>query len=612
MVVIGAGHAGCEAALAAARLGARTLLLTVNLDHIAQMSCNPCIGGVAKGHVVREIDALGGEMARNTDATAIQTRMLNRSRGPAVFSPRAQCDKFLYSKRMKLVLERTPNLFTHQAQAVQILTNTGRIRGVRTEFGDEFGCGALVIATGTFLNGKLHYGLDSQPGGRAGDPAAVALAESLRADLQLEIGRLKTGTPPRLLGRTLDFSRMERQDSDPEPVPFSFRGLPEDLPRLVNERPPPLPCWLTQTTPEAAAIIRRNLDRSPMYSGRITGTGTRYCPSFEDKIVRFPHHETHHLFLEPEGIVTDEYYLNGLSTSLPVDVQRELVRSVPGLENAAITRYAYAIEYDFVFPHQLGRDLAVRRWPNLFLAGQINGTSGYEEAAGQGLIAGINAARLAAGLGAPFIPERAESYIGVMIDDLVSKEIVEPYRLFTSRSEYRLSLRQDNADRRLTPAGHRLGLIGAADFARLELFEAEIAAWKAKLQQGLHQGHSLWDSLRRPEATLMNLLPQLGADAAAAAPPPERVREQLELEAKYEGYVERERRLAAGLRELDGVLIPDGFDFAAIAALGPEARAKLTKLRPQTLGAAARLDGITPADLALLQVHLRRPQRTCA
>ena len=598
VIVIGGGHAGCEAALAAARLGAETLLLTINLDHIAQMSCNPCIGGIAKGQVVREIDALGGEMGLNTDASAIQTRMLNRSRGPAVFSPRAQCDKIVYQKRMKQVLERQPHLRVQQAQAVRILTADGRISGIETEFGDRWLCRTLILATGTFLNGKLHYGLQSFPGGRSGDPPAAALSQSLRDDLKLDIGRLKTGTPTRVLGRSIDFSSMEHQDSDPEPVPFSYRRLPDDLPRLGGLAIPKLPCYLTWSTAETAQAVRANLDKSPLYAGRIEGIGARYCPSFEDKIVRFPQHEAHHIFLEPEGAFTEEYYLNGISTSLPPEVQWQMIRSLPGLERAWITRYAYAIEYDFVFPHQLDGSLAVRRWPNLFLAGQINGTSGYEEAAGQGLMAGINAARCAAGNLLPVILRRDQAYIGVMIDDLVTKDIVEPYRLFTSRAEYRLSLRQDNADLRLTRLGHEIGLISAADYQQLVAFEEEIRQARQQLETRRHQGLSLLEHLRKPETHY--------ADLHGAEPVNARVAEQLEIEARYEGYIRREFALADNLRSLEEWQLPPGFDYAGINGLGHEALLKLTKRQPATLAQAARLDGITPADIAILQIHLRR------
>ncbi|OPZ31134.1 MAG: tRNA uridine 5-carboxymethylaminomethyl modification enzyme MnmG [Lentisphaerae bacterium ADurb.BinA184] len=598
VIVVGGGHAGCEAALAAARLGARTLLLTLHADHIAQMSCNPAIGGVAKGQVVREIDALGGEMARNTDASAIQFRMLNRSRGPAVHSPRAQCDKLLYQHRMKQVLERQDGLVLQQAEAVRLEVRGGRVAGVAAQFGEVWTAAAVVVATGTFLAGKLHYGLDSIPGGRAGDAASCALSTSLRDGLGLELGRLKTGTPPRLLARTLDFGAMERQDADPEPYTFSYRPLPDEPPRLGGLRTPQRPCYITHSTPATAAIIRRNLDRSPLYAGRIEGIGTRYCPSFEDKVVRFAQQETHHLFLEPEGAFTEEYYVNGISTSLPPEVQWEMIRSVPGLERAWITRFAYAIEYDFVFPHQIAASLEVKRWPGLFLAGQINGTSGYEEAAGQGLVAGVNAARAAAGSAERLVLGRGKAYIGVMIDDLVTKDIIEPYRLFTSRAEYRLHLRQDNADRRLVPVGYRLGLVPRAEYDRVVALEREVAALKAWLQ-GVRQGDvTLWEWLRRPEAGFADL-----ANAPAASP---RAVEQVMIEARYEGYIEREATLAAGLHELEAWRVPEGFAYGSVTGLGVEARGKLEKVRPRSLAQAARIDGITPADIALLQVFLTR------
>jgi tRNA uridine 5-carboxymethylaminomethyl modification enzyme len=598
VMVIGGGHAGCEAALAAARLGAHTLLLTVNNDHIAQMSCNPAIGGIAKGQVVREIDALGGEMALNTDAAAIQFRMLNRSKGAAVRSPRAQCDKLVYQRRMKHVLERQAGLHVHQAQAVRILTDGKRVTGVETEFGDTWNANAVVLCTGTFLGAKLHYGMQEMPGGRAGDPAAEALADSLRNDLKLQTARLKTGTPPRVLANSIDFSKLERQDADPEPFCFSFRQQPPELPRLGGGELTQLPCFVTRSTEKTAAIIRRNLDKSPLYSGKIKAVGTRYCPSFEDKVVRFAHHESHQIFLEPEGGFTDEYYLNGISTSLPVNVQWEMVRSLPGLKQALISRYAYAIEYDIVLPHQLHNSLAARTWPNLFLAGQINGTSGYEEAAGQGIIAGINAARVAAGRAKPLVLGRDQAYIGVMIDDLVTKEIVEPYRLFTSRAEFRLLLRHDNADRRLSPLGYEVGLLPAGEYRRVVKLEEEIAALRNTLQSSRHEGVSLWELLRRPHTRFADLPAAPSADA--------RVIEQIEIDAKYEGYTAREQAQADNLRNLADWRLPADLDYRHVRGLSNEAVTKLEKMRPASLAQAARIDGVTPADIILLQVRLRR------
>jgi tRNA uridine 5-carboxymethylaminomethyl modification enzyme len=597
VIVVGGGHAGCEAALAAARIGARTLLLTINNDHIAQMSCNPAIGGIAKGHVVREIDALGGEMGLTTDAATIQFRMLNQSKGPAVQSPRAQCDKVVYQRRMKWVLERQENLFVHQAQVVRLLLDGDRVSGVETEFGDRIEAKAVVLATGTFLNAKLHYGLRSFPGGRSGDVPAVELSRCLREDLALEIGRLKTGTPVRVLARTIDFSSLVRQDPDPEAPGFAFREDRSGLPCLGGGDIPQLPCYLTHTTAATAQAVRDNLDRSPLYSGKIDATGTRYCPSFEDKVVRFPDRESHHVYLEPEGAFTDEYYLNGVSTSLPVDVQWAMVQSLPGLEQAHISRYAYAIEYDFVVPHQLGATLAVRRWPNLFLAGQINGTSGYEEAAGQGLMAGINAARLAGGLGEGVVLGRDEAYIGVMIDDLVTKEIIEPYRLFTSRAEYRLCLRQDNADLRLMQLGHELGLVPEADYRPVRDLAEEMTRATEELQARRHEGQSLWDLLRRPDLDYASL-----PNAPEVSP---RAAEQLTIDVRYEGYLRRQTAQAESLRKLEHWRIPADFDYD-IKGLRFEARQKLEQRRPATLGQASRIDGVTPAEIALLQVHLKR------
>ncbi|MDT8391284.1 MAG: tRNA uridine-5-carboxymethylaminomethyl(34) synthesis enzyme MnmG [Lentisphaeria bacterium] len=598
VIVIGAGHAGCEAALAAARAGARTLVLTINLDHLAQMSCNPAIGGIAKGQVTREVDALGGEMGLNTDATAIQFRMLNRSKGPAVRSPRAQCDKLLYQHRMKQVMERQENLYIQQGKAVRFLTAGDQVTGVLTETGETLSAKSVVVATGTFLSGKLHYGLKNVSGGRAGDSAADALAASLRDDLHLVTGRLKTGTPPRLLGRTIDFSTMERQDPDPGGGRFSFREPADSFRSLSGSTPPRLPCYITSSNAETAAVIRANLDKSPLYAGEIEGIGARYCPSFEDKVVRFAERDSHHLYLEPEGAFTDEYYINGISTSLPADVQWQMLRTVPGLENVWISRYAYAIEYDFVFPHQLDSTLRARQWPNLFLAGQINGTSGYEEAAGQGLVAGVNAARHANGDTEPFTIGRHQGYIGVMIDDLITKEIIEPYRLFTSRAEYRLTLRQDNADRRLTPLGYAAGLASRNDYDRVMKLEADITRVRGHLQTTRDQGQLLWDLLRRPEVTYTDLA---GAPDAAPA-----VAEQVSIEAKYEGYMAREATRAASLGKLEKWKIPSAFDYDAIPGLRTEAKLKLIKIRPETLSQAARIDGVTPAEISLLQVHISR------
>ncbi len=608
VVVVGGGHAACEAALASSRLGASTLLLAINLDHIAQMSCNPAIGGIAKGHVVREIDALGGAMGRVTDASAIQFRMLNLGKGAAVWSPRSQCDKVCYQKAMKRELEIAPHLTIRQGLAVRFILDGPSVCGVETALGEALKAKSVVLAAGTFLSGKLHYGLLNMPGGRAGDPPSNELAAALKEQLGLRVGRLKTGTPPRVLASSVDFSRMETQHADPFEERFSFFPGRQASPRVQGGS---LPCHMVYSNEETARVVRENLGKSPMYQGAIKGIGARYCPSFEDKVVRFPQHERHLLYLEPEGESTGEYYINGISTSLPPEVQVKMLRTVPGLEKAAISRYAYAIEYDFVFPDELDRSLGVKRWRGLYHAGQVNGTSGYEEAAGQGLVAGLNAARHAAGLG-PVEFGRDEAYIGVMIDDLATKEIVEPYRLFTSRAEHRLVLRQDNADFRLCPKAHSLGLLSDAGFAEFEAYAslcqtAENACRSVKLE-----GRSLWEILRDLQGSV---------DCAEPPFPPElagldlsvfrdrRALRHLAIEAHYEGYLKREAASIAKLRSLEAWSVPEGFDYASIKGLCNEAMTKLAKVRPSTLAQAGRIDGVTPVEIALLQVHLARRRR---
>ncbi len=599
VIVVGGGHAGCEAALAAARVGAHTLLLSLNQDHLAQMSCNPCIGGVAKGQLVREIDALGGEMGRNADATTVQFRMLNASMGAAAQSPRAQCDKTLYQKRMKMVMEQTPGLDMLQAEVTGLLLDKDRqVCGIRTSLGEEWRSRTVVLSTGTFLGGTLHFGLHRTPGGRAGDAAALELSRFLSGELGLEMGRLKTGTPVRVLGKTLDFSSMEPQPPDITGAGFSF--APQDrgnVPFFGQLQLEQRCCYLTHSTEQTRQLILDNLHRSAMYSGAIRGIGTRYCPSFEDKVVRFATHPCHHIFVEPEGDSTDEYYLNGLSTSMPVEVQWQMVHSIPGCEKAFISRYAYAIEYDFVFPSQLDTSLAVRRYPTLFLAGQINGTSGYEEAAGQGLLAGLNAARKACALGDPLRLRRDQAYLGVMVDDLVTKEIVEPYRLFTSRAEFRLALRQDNADRRLTALGHRYGLATGDALQRVEALEEEIQRARETLARVRLAGHSVLELLARPDFhyETHSELPVL----------PPRALQQLTVDIRYAGYLAQQQEQAKGMRELEAWPIPADFSFQ-MPGISSEARQKLEKRRPENLGQAARIDGVTPAEISILQVHLRK------
>ena len=603
VIVVGAGHAGCEAALAAARLGAKTAMLTLNLDHIAQMSCNPAIGGIAKGQVVREIDALGGFQGIVTEAAAIQFRMLNRTKGPAVWSPRAQCDKNAYQKAMKLLLEETPGIDILQCEVTAFLMENGRIAGVTNQFGDKIRGRSVVLTTGTFLCGKLHYGMLNYPGGRAGDFPASQLSGAIREQLGLELGRLKTGTPPRILKKSIDFSSLQQQDSEQSGEEFSFwsKELHPVLPRAARRN---LACHMLYTTDETAKIVHENLHLSPMYSGVIRGIGTRYCPSFEDKVVRFPQHPRHLLFLEPEGAETGEYYLNGFSSSLPVEVQKKMVHSLPGLENAVISRYAYAIEYDYIPPSQMERTLRNKRHENLFTAGQINGTSGYEEAAAQGLIAGLNAARCAMGR-EPVTPGRDSSYIGVMIDDLTSKEIVEPYRLFTSRAEYRLTLRQDNADERLCDFAYQNGLLPESKYKEFR-----------ERSQRFHTLLDLCRERRYRGKPLLTLMKQMQEDVNAPLPfpaellpewdPQKRESRQVLIESCYDGYLQREEKEIRKRENLEVLAIPADFDYNTLPGLCNEARQKLLKLRPVTLGQASRIDGVTPIDVALIQVALKK------
>lgn len=609
VIVIGGGHAACEAAYASARLGASTLMLTINLDHIAQMSCNPCIGGIAKGHLVREIDALGGAMGQIADASSIQFRMLNRTKGPAVWSPRSQCDKVAYQRSMKRLLEFTPNLTIKQSQVTSFLLDGDAVCGVETEFGDLYKSKSVVVATGTFLAGKMHFGLRSFPGGRAGDPPSVALAAAFREQLHLHTGRLKTGTPPRLLGSSIDFSGLDTQPSEDADERFSF--FPDDSIR-PESHDKNMVCYLTHTDARAAELVRSNLDKAPMYNGLIHGIGTRYCPSFEDKIVRFPDHERHHIYLEPEGEYTGEYYLNGLSTSLPPEIQLKILRTIPGLEHAKVTRYAYAIEYDFVFPEELDRTLHVRKWKGLYHAGQINGTSGYEEAAGQGLLAGLNAARYAAGKDGVELG-RDSSYLGVLADDITTKEIVEPYRLFTSRAEHRLSLRQDNADFRLCPSAYEWGLLPQEKYDRFRAYAEKCEKTEALCRSIRRSGRNLWDALKDCKGDCEAEPPkfemaEIGLDSENATD--RRVLRHLAIQAHYEGYMRQEEQAIRRLRALEAWRIPEDFDYSSLPGLRNESRMKLQKVRPGTLAQAGRIDGVTPSEISLLQVFLMRARHT--
>lgn len=608
VIVVGGGHAACEAALASARTGASTLMLAINLDHIAQMSCNPAVGGIAKGHVVREIDALGGAMGRVTDAAALQFRLLNLGKGPAVWSPRAQCDKVCYQKAMKREVELQPNLCIRQGTACSFILENGNVAGVVSQLDEEFRSKAVVLATGTFLHGKMHYGLQNMPGGRAGDPPSVELAAALKDQLHLHVGRLKTGTPPRILGKSIDFSQMGIQGSDDVEEHFSFFPTDSVHPQVEHRN---VPCHLVYSNQKTAQIVRDNLDKAPMYRGIIEGVGARYCPSFEDKVVRFAHHERHLLYIEPEGENTDEYYINGISTSLPPYIQIQMLRTLPGLEHVEIARYAYAIEYDFVYPEELSRSLGVKKYPGLFHAGQINGTSGYEEAAGQGLVAGLNAARFAAGLD-PVEFGRDEAYIGVMIDDLVTKEIVEPYRLFTSRAEHRLSLRQDNADFRLCEKAHSLGLLPEEKYRAFKEYSALCDTVEARCKAHREHGRSLWDNLKDLQGTYDAAKPPFDLNLIEmdnSVPLHRRVLRQLAIRAHYEGYLKREEQSVAKLNALEAWRIPEDFDYESIKGLRNESRMKLIKTRPTSLAQAGRIDGVTPSEIALLQVQLMRRRK---